>query len=70
MLDFQHVSGEFFAVHDADAHTCAADQGGSRSDLHQLEKAEFRIGESGTVKEMGILLEPAMGDEKIKFQRV
>ncbi|MCJ1469292.1 hypothetical protein MMC07_007925 [Pseudocyphellaria aurata] len=70
VLDFQHVSGEFFVVHDADAYTYEADQGGSRPGLHQLEKAEFRIGENGTVKEMGIALEPAMGDEKIWFQRL
>lgn len=70
VLDFQHVSGEFFVVYIAEAHTYEADQGGSDLDLHMLSKAEFRIGENGTVKEMGIVLEAEMGEEKIWFRRV
>ena len=34
-----------------------------------LSKAEFRLGEDGEVKEMGVLLEAEMGDAKIWFKK-
>ena len=35
-----------------------------------MTKAEFRRGDDGTVKEMGALLEPMMGEEKIWFRKI
>ena len=34
-----------------------------------LSKAEFRLGEDGRVKELGIVLEPEMGEAKIWFKK-
>ena len=34
-----------------------------------LSKAEFQLGEDGQVKELGILLEPEMGEAKIWFKK-
>ena len=35
-----------------------------------VSKAEFRLGENGMVKELGLLLEKEMGDDKIWFLKV
>lgn len=34
-----------------------------------VSKAEFRLGEDGAVKELGVLLEPEMSDAKIWFKK-
>ena len=34
-----------------------------------ISKAEFRLGEDGQVRELGLLVEPEMGDAKIWFKR-
>lgn len=36
----------------------------------RVTNAEFRIAEDGQVKEMGVLLEPEMGEGKIWFEKV
>ena len=43
-------------------------------DDHEVEtdvvsKAEFRLGEDGRVQELGVLLEPAMGEGKIWYKK-
>ena len=69
IFDFKHVSGEFFVLkgHE-DLHSDDVDM----NDPFQISmtKAEFRIGDDGTVKEMGALVEPMMGEEKIWFRKV
>ncbi len=37
---------------------------------HEVSKAEFRLGQDGKVKELGLGLEKEMGDEKIWFTKV
>lgn len=59
----EHVSGEFFV-----AMTAAYDLEGF--DNETPLKAEFRLGEGGGVKWVGMVAEPMMGDEKIWFERV
>lgn len=39
-------------------------------DIEAPVKAEFRLGEGGDVKWMGMVAEPMMEDEKIWFERV
>ena len=68
-FDFEHISGEFFIGR------AYFVQGMEQPDLHdplhvQLTKVEFRMGEDGRVKEVGALLEPMMGEEKIWFRKV
>lgn len=69
VVTFEHVSGEFFIVR-VSMDTLSGNQ--SVDDLVRVEtsKAEFRIGEDGQVSELGVRLEPMMGDEKIWFRRV
>lgn len=67
---FQHVSGEYFMVYVRDFSTEAQ----IAPDDHELatdglSKAEFRLGEDGQVKELGVLLEGEMGDAKIWFKK-
>lgn len=69
-MSFQHVSGEYFVVYvrffstkgqiSPDDHETATDG---------LAKAEFRLGEDGQVRELGVTLESEMGDAKIWFQK-
>ncbi|KAL8735330.1 MAG: hypothetical protein Q9166_000875 [cf. Caloplaca sp. 2 TL-2023] len=69
VLDFEHVSGEYFIA-----------KGYMSSPLGEVDKsdplnvifikAEFRLGEDGEVAEVGAALEPEMKEEKIWFKRV
>ncbi|MCJ1359335.1 MAG: hypothetical protein MMC33_009336 [Icmadophila ericetorum] len=63
ILEFEHISGEFFLAYGA-----IPKKDGSREHAGDL-KAEFKIGQDGTVKEMGLTLEPMMGEELIWFQK-
>lgn len=62
-LRLEHVSGEFFVAmvwaQDLDAF-----------DVETPAKAEFRVGEGGEVRWVGVALEEAMGEEKIWWERV
>lgn len=69
VLDFEHVSGEFFIIR------VSWDVGLPHIDYNdplsiQTCKAEFRIGEDGKVSELGALLEPSMGEKKIWFRKL
>lgn len=64
VLDFEHVSGEYFL---ASLGLVKAD--GYR-DVEVVTKAEYRLSEAGKVEELGIILDPEMGEEKIWFQKV
>ena len=69
VLEFEHVSGNFFIIR---AHFDLDVKEVDYSDPFYIQtfKAEFRIGEDGKVSELGALLEPAMGEEKIWFRKV
>ncbi|KAL8827756.1 MAG: hypothetical protein Q9191_002995 [Dirinaria sp. TL-2023a] len=69
ILEFEHVSGEFFIIRGYwDVGLKHIDY----SDPFSINtyKAEFRIGENGKVSELGVLLEPSMGEEKIWFRKL
>ena len=70
-LSFQHISCENFLVYVRWLSTSARSTGASDFEVGRdsASKAEFRIGEDGQVKEMGVLLEPEMGGAKIWFQK-
>ena len=70
------MSGEYFLIfirwHSTEAHIPSSSSSSSddfilENDL--LSKAEFRLGEDGQVKEMGVWLEAEMGDAKIWFRK-
>ena len=66
----EHVTGEFFLVR-VRMYTDKVPLSGKYSPwLDSAMKAEFKIGEDGTVLELGVLIEPEMGEEKIWFKRV
>ena len=66
----EHVTGEFFLVR-VRMYTGEVPESGNYSPWLDLTmKAEFKIGEDGSVLELGVLIEPEMGEEKIWFERV
>ena len=69
-ISFQHISGEYFAiyirVYSTEGQTAPDDYETTTDDF---SKAEFRIGEDGQVKELGVLLESEMGGAKIWFKK-
>lgn len=69
-ISFQHVSGEYFLVYfrfyTTDARTAPDDY---ETATDGLSKAEFRLGEDGQVKELGVMLEGEMGGAKIWFKK-
>ena len=66
----EHVTGEFFLVR-VRMYTDELPEPGKYSPwLDYTMKAEFKVGEDGTVLQMGVLIEPEMGEEKIWFKRV
>ncbi|KAL8723192.1 MAG: hypothetical protein Q9225_000458 [Loekoesia sp. 1 TL-2023] len=69
-LSFSHVSGEFFLIKGhLDLSEGEVDTENPLSNM--LYKAEFRLGEDGEVAEVGVNLEPQMGEgKKIWFMRV
>lgn len=69
-ITFQHVSGEYFMIH-IRLYTTEARRTPDDFEINTdgASKAEFRIGEDGAVKELGILLETEMGEAKIWFRK-
>ena len=69
-VSFRHISGEYFLIYIRLFSTeteIAPDDHDIETD--GLSKAEFRLGEDGRVQELGVLLEPEMGEAKIWFKR-
>ena len=69
ILDFEHVSGEFFVVRTSDAYTYRGEDEHETS-LQLVSKAEFRLGPDGKVRKLGIWIEAGMGDEAIWFTKL
>ena len=68
-IDFTHVSGENFIIHiRTNGMTRKPDDHEPMRD--SVSKAEFRLGQDGKVKKLGLGLEAEMGDEKIWFTKV
>ena len=69
-ISFQHISGEYFLAYfrfyTAEARNAPDDY---ETATDGLSKAEFRLGEDGKVKELGIMLEQEMGGAKIWFKK-
>ena len=69
-ISFQHISGEYFLIYirwfSTEARIAPDD---FEPGIDGISKAEFRIGEDGQVKELGVLLEPEMGEGKIWFKK-
>ena len=69
-ISFLHISGEHFLIYLRWFSTegrLAPDDFEPATD--GISKAEFRLGEDGQVKELGILLESEMGEAKIWFKK-
>ena len=69
VVDFTHVSGEFFIL------TGRPDRPDDEVDKYDpievhVFKCEFKIGEDGSVTEVGAAVEEEMGEEKIWWRRV
>lgn len=67
-IDFTHISGEHFVVYIrfSDEERQPGDYEPMRD---SVSKAEFRLGQDGKVKELGLRLDEEMGDEKIWFTK-
>lgn len=70
ILDFEHVSGKLFMVHIIKSYTYQIDSFKTDPERHSVTQGEFRIGEDGKVKALGVLLKPEMGEEKIWFKKL
>lgn len=68
-IDFTHISGENFVIY-VRALEETRQPGDYEPMRDSISKAEFRLGVNGKVKELGLLLEPEMGDEKIWFTKI
>ena len=69
-LSFRHISGEYFLIYVRLFSTetkIAPDDYEIETD--GLSKAEFRLGEDGRVQELGVMLEPEMGEGKIWYKK-
>ena len=66
-IDLTHVSGEYFVIY-VRPYEDVRESVDPMRDL--VSKAEMRLGEDGTVKELGLQLDDEMGDDKIWFTRV
>ena len=60
-VDFEHVTEDYFFVSVAIK---------EYADTRQYSRAQFRIGADGRVKDLGVGLEEAMGNEVIWFERI
>ena len=71
-VNLHHVTGEYFLVHTRFA--AVANTSEEYVDyalgLDSMVPAEFRIGADGKVVEMGVGIEPSMGEEKIWFRKL
>ncbi|KAK4694396.1 hypothetical protein P7C71_g3185, partial [Lecanoromycetidae sp. Uapishka_2] len=66
----QHVSGEFFLLYARTSAKKGWDPAkDSRPAQDAVTKAEFRLGENGKVRELGVIVEPEMGNEKIWWRK-
>ncbi|MCJ1313420.1 hypothetical protein MMC25_007098 [Agyrium rufum] len=63
-LSFSHVNGEHWLVWES------LHKGSNHSQVMAATKAEFEIGSDGRVKQLGAVLEAAMGDDKMWFTKV
>ena len=68
-FDFTHVSGEYFILYTR-LYEEKRPQGDYEPSRDSVSKAEFRLGDDGKVKELGMQLEAEMGDDKIWFTKV
>ena len=68
-IDFTHASGEYFVMYVRVLEETRT-PGDYEPRRDSVSKAEFRLGEDGKVKEMGLQLEAEMGDDKIWFTKV
>ena len=64
-----HISGEYFVIY-----VRSYEESRQLDDFEptrdSVSKAEFRVGEDGKVKELGMQLEVKMGDDKIWFTKI
>lgn len=67
-IDFMHVSGEYFVIYIR--HFEEGDPKYYEPWRDSVSKAEFRLDESGKAKELGLLIEEKMGDDKIWYRKV
>ena len=63
IVEFEHVSGEYFLGH---VHKPMTD---GTTTLLAVTKAEFKVNEAAQAAELGILIEPAMGGDLIWFRK-
>ncbi|KAL8688595.1 MAG: hypothetical protein Q9218_005528 [Villophora microphyllina] len=70
VFDIKHVTGEYFLIKGYPDVDDIKDL--DKADLFRtvLTKGEFRMGEDGEIAEMGVLLEPEMGEKKIWLQKI
>lgn len=68
-VDFLHVSGENFVIY-VRYYEESRQPGDYEPMRDSVSKAEFRLGEDGMVEELGLQLEPEMGDDKIWFTKI
>lgn len=68
-IDFTHISGENFVIY-IQAYGKTRKPHDYEPMRDSVSKAEFRLGQDGKVKELGLGLEEEMGDEKIWFTKV
>lgn len=64
-----HVSGEYFVAY-VRSEEETRPPGDYEPSRDSVLKAEFRLGENGGVKELGLLLEPEMGEDLIWYTKV
>ena len=68
-FSLEHVSGEYFLAH-IRRHMDETPQPGNYDPwMDKVVKAEFRLGVDGRVKEMGIEIDPQLGEIKIWWQK-
>ena len=72
VINFHHVSGEYFLAHTR--FTALANTSEELTDYvspgDSMAPAEFRIGADGRVREMGIRIEQSMGEQKVWFRKI
>ncbi|KAL9126557.1 MAG: hypothetical protein Q9217_004418 [Psora testacea] len=69
IVELEHVSGEYFIAYGGGAESFNRETSEFLPGQWNVSKAEFRLGPDGKVKEMGLLIEMEMGNEKIWFRR-
>ena len=69
-ISFSHVSGDFFLVWARPYAIAEPEESDWRPWVDIVTKGEFRIGESGKVKQLGVNIEPEMGEKKIWWEKL